>query len=289
MLGAAKTLLYAHRSPDLVHVNQLKDPILYEMLVLANQAGLKPKHVQLLEKYVHRGGLLLTAGATVRCPGMADLLGVKIVNTDALGEGHVLLKDGTPAGIVSSWDRVEPVSAEVWWKLYESWGQYDRPKWMTLNYPIDGMLDEEHPREAARMVAVTARRLGRGMAVHIAADPFAEYWKWGHPTTWHFMRELLQRVQPDPWFSCNAPTSVEVSLRVRDDELLIHFVNVNPGQDTARDRRDEPARLRHSRFGPIPGHGPLPTQAPSRHSGAWPAGDGDRMEAGPAECHASFA
>ena len=47
MLGAAKTLLYAHRSPDLVHVNQLKDPILYEMLVLANQAGLKPKHVRL--------------------------------------------------------------------------------------------------------------------------------------------------------------------------------------------------------------------------------------------------
>ena len=65
-----------------------------------------------------------------------------------------MLKDGTPAGIVSSWDRVEPAGAEVWWKLYESWGAYDRPKWMHLNYPIDGMLDEEHPQEAARMPAV---------------------------------------------------------------------------------------------------------------------------------------
>jgi hypothetical protein len=96
------------------------------------------------------------------------------------------------------------------------------------------MLDEENPREAARMPAVTARRLGRGLAVHVAADPFGEWWKWGHPTTWAFMKELLYRMQPEPWFTCDAPTSVEVSLRRRGDELLIHFIDINPGQDMSQ-------------------------------------------------------
>jgi hypothetical protein len=227
-------LLHAHRSPDLIHINQLKAPLPYELLVVANRAGLTAEHAKLFEAFVAGGGLLLTTGVTARCPGMAELLGIKIVKTDALGEGHMLLKDGTPAGIVASWDRVEPVGAESWWKLYESWGQYDRPRWMSLNYPIDGMLDEEHSQEAAGMPAVTARRLGRGLAVHVAADPLGEWWKWGHPTTWRFMNELLHRMQPDPWFSCDAPTSVEVSLRVRGDELLIHFININPGQDMAQ-------------------------------------------------------
>jgi hypothetical protein len=233
LLGAAKSLLYAHRSPDLVHVNQLQDPIPYEMLVVANQGRLTRGHAALLEKFVRHGGLLLSTGVTARCPGMAELLGIKIVDTDALGEGHVILKDGTPVGIAASWDRVEPAGAETWWKLYESWGQYSRPPWMSLNYPIDGMLDEERPVEAARMPAVTARRLGRGLAVHVAADPLAEFWKWGHPTTWYFLRELLGRMQPAPWFRCGAPTCVEAVLRVRGGELLMHFVNVNPGQDTA--------------------------------------------------------
>ena len=233
LFGATKALIHAHRSPDLIHVNQLKTPIPYQLLIVANRAELTAEHAKLFEEFVRDGGLLLTTGVTARSPGMTELLGIKIVKTNALGEGHVLLKDGTPAGIVASWDRVEPVGAETWWKLYESWGQHHRPKWMGLSYPIDGMLDEEHPQEAG-MPAVTARRLGRGLAVHIAADPFAEYWNWGPPTTWRFVKELLQRMQPHPWFSSDAPTCVETSLRVRENELLIHFVNGNPGQDMSK-------------------------------------------------------
>jgi hypothetical protein len=233
LLGSAKVLLYAHRSPDLLHVNLLREPVPYELLIAANQSGLTAEHARILRKHVEKGGLLLTSGSTAHCPGMADLLGIKVVQPNALGEGCLLLADGTSVGILANWDKVEPAGAEVWWKLYKPWGQDDRPKWMSPNYPIDGMMDEEQPQEAG-MPAVTARRLGSGLAVHLAADPFAEYWKSGHFTSWAFLRELLRRMQPEPWFSCTAPTCVEVSLRVRGDELLIHLVNINPGRDMAQ-------------------------------------------------------
>jgi hypothetical protein len=276
LFGSAKALLHAQRSPDLVHVNQLKAPIPYQLLIVAGQAGLTAAHARLFERFVDQGGLLLTTGATARCPGMADVLGIRITGTDVLGEGHVLLKDGEPAGIVAGWDRVEPAGAETWWKLYQTSGPGDRPKWMRLSYPIDGMLDEEHPQEASGMPAVTARRLGRGLAVHVAADPFAEYWRWGYPTTWRFVQEILQRMQPDPWFCCDAPTCVETSLRVRRGELLIHFVNGSCGQDMSHVEAtdlyvyDIPAlaplratvRCRHKPESVFlePGHQPLPIQ-----------------------------
>ena len=46
VLGSAKALLHAHRSPDLIHVNQLRAPIPYELMIVANRAGLKREHAE---------------------------------------------------------------------------------------------------------------------------------------------------------------------------------------------------------------------------------------------------
>jgi len=99
-----------------------------------------------------------------------------------------------------------------------------------LSYPITARLDEERP-EPSGMPAVTARRLGRGLAVHVAGDPFPCFQTFGHPTVRAFARELLDRMQPDPLLATDAPSWIEISLRTRGDELFVHFLNGNPGFD----------------------------------------------------------
>ncbi len=228
--GVIRALVELHRSPDVIHLRQLKEPIPYRMLVLPGTAGIRREQMAMLERFVRGGGVLLSIGSTVQNPGMAQLLGVEVVRPDALTkEGHVLLADGSPACLLCNWSKVRPAGAEVWWKLYKSW-DHDEQAGMPFNYPITARLDEEKPEEAG-MPAVTARKVGRGLAVHLAGDPFPSFWTFGHPTVRAFTRELLKRMQPDPLFRTNAPSWVEVSLRTRGDELFVHFLNGNPGFD----------------------------------------------------------
>ena len=249
-LGAAKALVELHLSPDLIHANQLKDPIPYETLVIADQPSLTQEHAALLDRFVRGGGTLVTTGQTAQIPEIANLLGIKLVPDGSLNEGHVILSDGTPAGIYTMWSKLKLDGAEAWWKLYKSWDQ-DNPDFrFPLSYQITGMLDEENPEEAG-FPAVTARKLGRGIAVHIAGDPFAEYWTYGYPTTRRFLAELLDRVQPIPRFQCDAPSWVEVALRVRPGELLVHFINGNPGRDLCQTDTSDLFVDEIPQFGPV--------------------------------------
>jgi len=228
--GAAKALVELHRSPDLIDLRQLKEPIAYRLLVLPDVKGLNGQDVAMLERFVRAGGGLLSLGSTAADPQAASLLGIQLIKEDAVkDEGHVLLADGSPACLVCNWSQVRPADAEVWWKLYRSWGGGDPPG-MKRNYALAGRLNEEHPEEAG-MPAVTARKLGRGVAVHVAGDPLPDFWKLGYPTVRPFLRQLLDRMQPDPLLATDAPSWVEVSLRTRGNELFVHFLNGNPGFD----------------------------------------------------------
>jgi len=232
--GVAKALVEAHHSPDIIHVAQLKEPIPYQLLVFDGVGGLNDRQVAMLERFVRGGGMLLSVGATAQNPGMPQLLGIEVVKDRALrDEGHVLLADGSPACLPCDWSQVRPTSAETWWKLYQSWGQHDgkvEQAGAPISYPITARLDEERPAEAG-MPAVTARRLGRGLAVHVAGDPFPGFQTFGHPTVRAFTKNLLDRMQPQPLLATDAPSWIEISLRTRGDELLVHFLNGNPGFD----------------------------------------------------------
>ena len=200
------------------------------MLALPSLTGINAEQAAMLERFVRGGGVLLSVGSTVENPGMAKLLGVEVVKRDALTkEGHVLLADGSPAFLPCNWTEVRPAAAEVWWKLYKS-SDHDGRVGVPFDWPMTARLDEEKPQEAG-MPAVTARKLDRGLAVHVAGDPFPNFWTYGYPTIRAFVRELFSRVQPDPLFATSAPSWVEVSLRTRKDELFVHFLNGNPGFD----------------------------------------------------------
>lgn len=232
---AARAFIQLHRSPDVVDAPRITEDSPYEILAVASQPDIEPATMKVLESLVRKGGILISSGSTIRSAGMQKLLGVKLVRENVLNEGHVILADKTPVGVYTPWDQVKPISAKEWYPLYKSW-DHDNPrlkevlKDFHIAYPITGMLDEEKP-ERVGFPAVTARRVGKGLALHIACDPFTSLLKFGYPQIRRWLQEIMARFQPRPWFSTDAPSWVEVTLRRRQDELLIHFINGNSGRD----------------------------------------------------------
>jgi len=230
-LGAAKALIALHRSPDLLDESLLTPDMPYNLIVLPEQNALDAETVTVLEEFVQRGGKLLSTGESLASPELQRLLGVRLTQGKALDDGHVLLQNGDPAGVFAPWDKLELAEAEELYPLYLSWDQLNpETRHLLPNYPIHGMVDEENPEQAG-MPAATVRRLGKGLAVHIPTVFFQTYWQYGNPDMLAWLREVLDTLQPDPFFHTDAPQCVEVALRRKSGSLLIHFVNGNPGRD----------------------------------------------------------
>ena len=82
------------------------------------------------------------------------------------------------------------------------------------------------------MPAAMVRKLGKGLAVHVATNLFSQYWQYGNPDQVAWLREIISSMLPEPRLVTDAPSFVEVSLRRQGDNLwLLHVVNGNPGRD----------------------------------------------------------
>ena len=230
--GAGKALIFSHLSPDIIDGTGITDDLPYDLVVIPEQVVIAPAIVRKLESFVRKGGKLLSSGASIMSPELQKLLGVNLVQRKALNEGHVFMKNGNPAGIYAPWDKLELKEAKELYPLYLSWDQFnaDMQARFPENYQITGMVDEENP-EPAKMPGATIRHLGKGVAAHIPTDIFSVYWKYGYPEVLAWLKEILKTLQPDPLFKTDALSFVEVALRRRGKDLLIHFINGNPGRD----------------------------------------------------------
>jgi hypothetical protein len=239
VFGAAKALIALHRSPDVMDESGVTADMPYDLLVLPEQTDLPAATVDRIATWVTNGGRLLSSGASIGSPGLRRLLGVELIEREALRDGHVLLGNGDPAGVYAPWDRIEPVTAEQVYPLYRSWDD-DNPELAMLApcYPIDGMLDEEAPAGAGFPAAIL-HRVGQGVAMHVPTALFTTYWRYGYPDVLAWLRELCDLLQPDPLFRTDALSFVEIALRCKGDDLLVHFVNGNPGRDLSHVDTDD--------------------------------------------------
>jgi len=85
-----------------------------------------------------------------------------------------------------------------------------------------------------------------------------------------WLREVVDYLQPEPLFRTDAPSWVDISLRRKDDSLLIHLVNGNPGRDVAKLGSDD------LWVDEIPIIGPDYLSYPLRKTGSGNAGTGWR-------------
>lgn len=227
--GAGKALIHLHRSPDLIDESNLKDDMLYDLIVLPEQEVLEPSTIERLELFVRRGGKLLSTGTCARTKQLQQLLGIRIDALAAVNEGHVFLKNRNPVGLYAAWDKCELIQSEEMYPMYLSAGA-SVLKTLPVNWSTAGEVDEKNPAPA-NIPAATIRRLGKGVIVHIPADIFGVYWEVGYLDILEWLREIVTRMDPQPLFRTDAYTYVEVALRQRSSTLLVHFVNGNPGRD----------------------------------------------------------
>ncbi len=231
--GAHKALAALHRSPDIRDASNWQPNLPYKLIVIPEQAVISPQTVSELEKYVLHGGKLLTTGSSIT--SLQKLIGVSLVRRNSIADGHVILKTrDEPTGVDSPWDKVECVDARELYRLFLSWDQFNsKCRNLANNWPMHGQMDEENP-EYAGMPAAVVRDFGRGHIVHICTSLFEQYFVLGDPQILAWVREILGVLQPDPLFETDAPSWVDVSVRKKEDRLLIHFVNQNPGRDLSK-------------------------------------------------------
>lgn len=233
--GAHKALAALHCSPDLMDEQGLKNKQPYELIVLPEQEFLDTAAVRCLATFVRKGGIVLTSGFSINSSALQNLIGIGRVSKGEYKDGHVLLKNHRePVGIDLPWDRLELKGAREMYPLYLSWDQFNpETRLLPNNWPMHGQMDEEHP-EPAGFPAAVFRKIGKGIMVHIGTGIFAQYAKFGDPQILRWLREILETVQPQPFFKTDAPSWVDVSLRQKSKQLLVHFVNQNPGRDICK-------------------------------------------------------
>jgi len=258
--GAHKALAALHCSPSLLDESGISAEMPYDLVVVSEQAFIDDRTATALVEFVTRGGKLLTTGATINSPILQQALGVKNLRPAAVTDGHVLLKNTpAPTGMDSGWDRLDLDGAEELYPLYLSWDQLNpESRHLPNNWPMHGQLDEEHPESAGFPAAVT-RTLGAGRLVHLCTDLFTHYRTLGDPQLLRWLREVLDDLLPEPFFRTDAPSWVDVSLRRRQGELLVHFVNQNPGRDVAKLGSDDLWVDEIPPIGPLTAHLRLPT------------------------------
>jgi hypothetical protein len=255
--GAHKALAALHQSPDVMDETGMVNAASYDLIVLPEQAFLNSRTGSKLAAFVRSGGKLLTSGISIQSPELQNLLGARLKKHGAVQDGHVILKNcDEPTGIDSAWDQLElsnrksKIENRKWvaggarvgelYPLYLSWDQFNPEAKIYLpnNWAMHGQMDEEKPEPAGFPAAVT-RKVGKGCMVHICTNIFSVYNRLGDPQILRWLGEILNHLQPEPFFKTDAPSWVDVSLRCKGDSLLIHFVNQNPGRDISRFRTDD--------------------------------------------------
>lgn len=208
--GGHQALTELHYDPQIMNQDSLKTKIGdYSLLVLAEEGGLDDELIGVVRESVERGGCLLATGITALSGSegqTADLLGIKVEEKEVIEQGFLLHQE-LPIRIPGPWHRIALEGAEEWYPLLRS--------------------DDERAPDLAGWPAVTANRVGQGVAVYVAGDVFSAYKLEQYPPVRELVGEIISRLLPDPMFRTDVPPTVEITLRRKGSDLLIHLCNLS--------------------------------------------------------------
>lgn len=238
--GAYRAFAALHRSPDVMDETGVANNMPHKLIILPEQSVITQSTMRKLGVIVRRGAILISSGDSIQSLELQKMIGVKNVRRNVVADGHVILKHSDePTGIDSQWDALELAGAKELYPLYLSWDQFNPEcRLLANNWPMHGQLDEEKP-EPAGFPSVVWRRVGKGMVVHICTGIFSQYKKLGDPQMLRFLREIIDFIDPAPFFKTDAPSWMNISLRHSKQQLFAHFVNCNSGRDMSKLHTDD--------------------------------------------------
>jgi len=187
----------------------------YNLVIVSNQTRLPRYLLEEVRRYVNEGGNLLVTGLSA---------------TSQDSQGHLKMEFSDVLGVEMTGH--EPLAGYVWqgFPLYTQFPWYPVE---TIEASTIAKWFHEQNGKVSSFPAITVNKFGKGKAAYIASDIFAEYYKRQHPTTLHFILKAVKQAYPNPIIKSNAPKSVEFAIRRKDENLIIHLVNLSVDWDTS--------------------------------------------------------
>lgn len=208
--GATWAMLENHYSVDLMDEWALL-PRLHEfaLVVAPERHAMSQEMVEALKKYVENGGNLLVSGAASFDRFGGDFLGIKPGQVSTQGTYWAPVDgDKTVVMISGSWRLTETTTARELGKL----GYSTMP---------DDMLTP-HP-------AATINKFGKGQVAYIPFDVFRHFHDKRFPRVRAFVGEVTRELVGQLPIEVQGPTAVDVTLRKKDNTILVHLVNRTSG------------------------------------------------------------
>jgi alpha-L-fucosidase len=206
--GALHALLENHWSTDVLTEDvALKRLAAYPLVVVPEQTRLTPAMETALQRYVEDGGRLLMSG-----PHLAEAhggwLGVAPAG-EPLPSTYLCSTDGEVVPVSGPW---QPV-------LLEDCGA-----------TIEHLRQQEPEKDGTDQAAMTLRGIGAGVVAAIHGPVFRDYFLGHYPRLRRLLGEVLAGLDAPRTVELEAPPRLELVLRQRDDQLVIHLVNRGAGE-----------------------------------------------------------
>jgi len=232
--GSHKILLENNLHFDIVNeYTLLKNIDQYTLIILPSQRYLPRNLTEKIKEFVKNGGYVIATYDTSLNKSkfeLSEIFGVRYLKNLNYSfayikpSSHTIFREipDMPIFTKGRFLEIENDTADVVaYRLnpYIVKGEEGWSKWLGAGYgsPI---LDEEYP-------AITVNEYGEGIVSYIATELFASYFQYNNWLIRKIVKSLIEKIIPDTEkiIDVFATPAVEVTLRKRRNEYIIHLVN----------------------------------------------------------------
>jgi Hypothetical glycosyl hydrolase 6 len=204
LTGALALLLDNHYHADVMNEETLLRRIdQYPVVVVAEQTHLPQALKDALLAWVKRGGKLLLTGSHIVADYGGDVLGVTAEGEP--GEEVVFVPaDGEAVNVSGSWQHVKTAGARALAPLLKT---------------------QEVKRGVTGFPSATIKKVGRGSIAAIYGPVSTVYGDYRYPRIRSFAGNVLKALTGTMPVEIDAPAYVQLTVRQRDNQLIVHLLN----------------------------------------------------------------
>ncbi|MBI4024470.1 MAG: hypothetical protein HY360_05780 [Verrucomicrobia bacterium] len=224
LAGVLHALLECHYSVDVLAEHHLANRMsAYPVIVAPEVEFLEENFRRELKQYVQDGGRLLVIGSQA-ARLFREMLGVKLGGVD---EGARPYMNDVQYFVCQKREPPEnmAVSTHLLGGSMLAWSPGPWLKVVPNTARAVGYRFPTHNTRKGRETAATIHRFGRGKVAAIFGPLGVAIHTSHHPALREFLRQVMQSLFPRPLITVRAPAGVEVVLRQREKQLLVHLIN----------------------------------------------------------------
>ena len=176
----------------------------FPMIVVPEQTDMSAEMVDALKKYTQEGGALLVSGSGMYNRFGSEFLGFAGEETENDKCFDIPANDGSV-----------PLFSKEWRLGTTTTGT------ALGNIGRGSLLEDKIMPNPAAVI----NQVGKGQVLYVPTALFRDFAHNRYPMTRSFIGEITAKLLPNPVIRVKAPTCIDVTLRQREDEIIIHFVN----------------------------------------------------------------